>query len=275
MRRMKHSRQLTAALVIALHAASAQAQRRSKEPEDLKGSKASVEKMYTFAVSHHLPFYPTQFALDSAIAQKKLVELAGDSTYEMTRGVGFSYATREAKQFILAFAPQYLQACGAPLTVTSAARPMNKQPHNANPHSVHPAAIAVDIRRPFPGPCLDWTRATLSKFEEKGMIEVTEEHHPVHIHIAVLTEPGRKVVLPNMVTVVAQRAPVIPLKVTSAGEVALQGKRTYIVHQGDTLWDIANKTGVTVAALTKANGAGVSHALKPGTTLIVPDLTAH
>ena len=257
----------------------APAQRRPQEPLDLHGSKASVEKMYEFAVGHRLPFYLTPTNVDRAIAEGKLVPLMGDSTYELTRGVGFSYSTREARQFVIAFAPQYLAACGVPLTVTSAARPMSRQPHNANPHSVHPTGIAVDIRRPPAGPCLTWVRGALSQLEEKGIVEATEEHHPVHLHVAVLVAPNRKVVLPNLVTtVVARQVPppaAAPVAVaTSAGDVTVGARakapRMYVVRQGDTLWDIANRSGVTVSALAQANGAAVRGALRPGTTLVLP-----
>src|ERR1700712_5251502 len=188
---------------------------RPKEPESLHGSKASVEKMYDFAQSHRFTFYLTPTNVDAAIAAGKLVPLTGDSTYELTRGVGFSYSTREAKQFVTAFAPQYLYACGSPLTVTSAARPMSRQPHNANPHSVHPTGIAVDIRRPPPGPCLTWVRGALAQLESRGIVEATEEHHPVHLHVAVLAAPGTRVVLPSLTQgmVAAARVPVAPVAV--------------------------------------------------------------
>ena len=231
--------------------------------------------MYEFAVSHRLPFYLAPTNVDLAIAQGKLVALMGDSTYELTRGVGFAYATREARQFVIAFAPQYLAACGVPLTVTSAARPVTRQPHNANPHSVHPTGIAVDIRRPPAGPCLNWVRGALSQLEEQGIVEATEEHHPVHLHVAVLVAPNGKVVLPNLVTtVVARQAPVPVAAVAASRGDTVGGKsnalRTYVVRQGDTLWDIANRSGVTVSALTHANGPAVRGALRPGTTLMLP-----
>jgi hypothetical protein len=181
-------------------AASAQAQRRQRVPAELHGSKESVEKMYSFAESHGLTFYLTPINLDSAIARGRLVPLTGDATYELTRGVGYSYATREAKEFVLAFAPQYLAECGTPLTVTSAARPVSRQPRNANPHSVHPTGIAVDIRRPHAGACLTWVRGALAELETRGIIEATEERHPVHLHIAVLVPPGTEVTLPNLAT---------------------------------------------------------------------------
>jgi LysM repeat protein len=274
------------AVAVALLAPSADAQRRARgnrgnaRPESLRGSKASVEKMYDFAQRYRYPFYLTPTNVDAAVAQGRLVALTGDSTYELTRGVGFSYATREAKQFVTQFAPQYLYACGSPLTVTSAARPLSRQPHNANPHSVHPTGIAVDIRRPPPGPCLTWVRKALADLESRGLIEATEEHHPIHLHLAVLAAPGAKVVLPNLVQgmVAAARVPTAPLASATVvsvanGEVSLptKGVRTYVVRQGDTLYDIANKTGVSVQALAAENRRVAKGTLKPGTTLKVPE----
>lgn len=202
---------------------SADAQRRGKRttPGELRGSKESVEKMYRFASGNRMPFYLTPTNLERAIAENRLVPLTGDATYELARGVGFSYATREARDFVLAFAPQYLAACGTPLTVTSAARPSSRQPRNANPHSVHPTGIAVDIRRPYPGPCLTWVRSALAKLENDGIIEATEERHPAHMHLAVLVPPGRPVKLPDLSNVVAARTTLA----TSSGDVSMQTSR--------------------------------------------------
>ena len=265
-------------------APAAIAQRSAREPLTLHGSKASVEKMYAFAVSHHFPFYLTPFTLDDAIAKGRLVPLMGDANYELTRGVGFSYATVEAREFITQFAPQYLAACGAPLTVTSAARPMSRQPHNANPHSVHPTGIAVDIRRPYPGPCLTWVRGALAQLEARGFVEATEEHHPVHIHLAVLRAPGVRFTLPDLTNglVVARQAPPSVLTATASnGSVTLTAgaadagarERVYLVRAGDTLWGVAQKTGVTVKALARANHRSSTSVLQPGTTLTLPEPT--
>lgn len=261
---------------------SAAAQRGGQaEPQSLHGSKASVEKMYDFAQRYRYPFYLTPTNVDAAVAAGRLVPLAGDSTYELTRGVGFSYSTREARQFVTAFAPQYLYACGVPLTVTSAARPLSRQPHNANQHSVHPTGIAVDLRRPPAGPCLTWVRNSLAELERRGIVEATEEHHPVHLHVAVLAAPGSRVVLPNLTLgmVAAARVPA-PSTVTSvtsvtsvaAGEVSLPtgDARQYVVRQGDTLYDIAMRMGVSLQALKGANGRTGNRLLKPGATLAVP-----
>jgi hypothetical protein len=276
---------LAAAIATSLTAILAprvEGQRGAKEPESLHGSKASVERMYDFARRYHYPFYLTPTNVDQAIAQGKLVPLTGDSTYELTRGVGFSYSTREAKQFVTEFAPQYLFACGAPLTVTSAARPKSRQPHNANPHSVHPTGIAVDIRRPSPGPCRTWVRGALAQLEARGIVEATEEHHPVHLHVAVLAAPGSRVVLPNLTQgmVAAARIPVAPVAVEATNEASgANGEaslvpilnRTYVVRQGDTLYDIAMTMGVSVQALADANDRKERQVLKPGTMLKVPE----
>ena len=273
----------TIAVAVAVLASTADAQRRARSntrPDALRGSKESVEKMYDFAQRYRYPFYLTPTNIDSAIAHGRLVELTGDSTYELTRGVQENYATREAKQFVTMFAPQYLYACGTPLMVTSAARALSRQPRNANPHSVHPAGIAVDLRRPPAGPCLNWVRGALTQLEARGIIEATEERHPVHLHIAVLEAPGARFVLPNLVQgmVAAARVPVVPAPPASVvsvanGEVGLPVRRvrSYVVRQGDTLYDIANRTGVSVKALTAENGRAVAGTLKPGTTLKLPD----
>lgn len=261
---------------------AAHAQRAVREPESLRGSKASVEKMYDFAESHRYPFYLTPTTLDSAIARGKLVPLTGDANYELTRGVGFSYATVEAREFVTQFAPQYLAACGAPLTVTSAARPMSRQPRNANPHSVHPTGIAVDIRRPYAGPCLTWVRGALAELEARGLIEATEEHHPAHLHLAVLRTPGARFTLPDLtngVRVARQPEPVTPTVMAAAnGDVSLTAVAdsnerggVYLVRQGDTLWDVAHKTGVSVKALAEANHRSPTSVLRAGMTLKLPE----
>jgi hypothetical protein len=273
-----------AAVAALIVAPAARSQRAAREPESLRGSKASVEKMYDFAQRNGFPFYLTPTTLDEAIAKGKLVPLTGDENYELTRGVGFSYATVEAREFITQFAPQYLAACGAPLTVTSAARPMSRQPRNANPHSVHPTGIAVDIRRPFPGPCLTWVRGALAELEARGFVEATEEHHPVHLHLAVLRAPGARFKLPDLTNgvVVARQptAPTIPAVAVANGDVSLTGGvvpdsdgkgRVYLVRQGDTLWDVAQKLGVTVQALAGANHRSPKSVLRPGTTLKLPE----
>jgi len=264
-------------------AASAHAQRRSRFPAELRGSKASVQKMWDFAVDHGLTFYRTPMDIDRAAAAGKLVQLTGDSAYELSRGVGFSYATKEARQFVLAFAPQYRAACGTPLMVTSAARPTSRQPRNANPYSVHPTGIAIDIRRPPAGPCQRWLREALAELEDRGFVEATEERHPVHVHVAVLTAPGTVASLPVLANAGAPNrlagASASPQAVhvsnppdhAADGEVEDRiGGSTYRVRDGDTLWEIARRSGVSVRDLARANRRNQRTALRPGVVLRIP-----
>ena len=270
---------------------TADAQRRARFPNELRGSQESVQKMWDFATTHGLTFYRTPRDIDQAVADGKLVPLTGDASYELTRGVGFSYATREAKQFVAAFAPQYLAACGTPLVVTSAARPTNRQPRNSNPYSVHPTGIAIDLRRPPAGPCQRWLRRALAELEEQGYVEATEERRPVHLHVAVLTEPGKIAALPPLAsealagasnvqrsngeiaarsTIAAARVPDAPARVASGGDNDPIRGRIYRVREGDTLWGVAQRSGVSVRALARANRRSQRAVLRPGTILRVP-----
>ena len=47
-------------------------------------------------------------------------------------------------------------------------------------------------------------------------------------------------------------------------------KRTYVVRNGDSLWEIARRHGTTVSALAKTNGLHPDRVLRVGTTLVVP-----
>jgi hypothetical protein len=265
-------------LGLAIAATPAHAQRRARFPSELRGSKTSVQKMWDFAQANHLTFYHTPRDLDDAVADGRLVPLTGDSTYELSGGVGYAYATREARQFVLSFAPQYVEACGAPLVVTSAARPASRQPRNSNPYSVHPTGIAIDLRRPPAGPCQRWLRSALAELEDEGYVEATEERRPVHLHVAVLTAPGTIAALPPLVSGPAKHgAPVATVRLSgraagsSAGDVAepIRG-RTYRVRDGETLWEIAQRAGVSVSALARANRRSQRAVLRPGTILRLP-----
>jgi hypothetical protein len=292
------TRPLAATLTVALaltalsHSAHAQRRARARFPSELRGSQESVQKMWDFATTHGLAFYRSPRDIEKAVADGKLVPLDGDASYELTRNVGFSYATREAKQFVASFAPQYLAACGAPLIVTSAARPTNRQPRNSNQYSVHPTGIAVDLRRPPAGPCQTWLRNALAELEEQGYIEATEERRPVHLHVAVLTEPGKIAALPPVGSGVL--AGFAPRTQRSDGDLSLRAAtpairvsnpptrtapaagaqpiraRTWRVREGDTLWDVARRSGVSVSALAKANRRSARGVLKVGTVLRVP-----
>jgi LysM repeat protein len=133
-------------------------------------------------------------------------------------------------------------------------------------------------------------RTALADLEARGIVEATEEHHPVHLHVAVLAAPGHPVTLPDLthgVVVARLPRPTTPVTATANGEVALTPSSpaptlaaarppapvqpgTYLVRQGDTLWDVAQKTGVTVEALAAANNRSPRGVLRPGTVLRLP-----
>jgi LysM repeat protein len=280
---------LAGAALVTIVSGRADAQRRARLPSELRGSRESVQRMWDFATMNGLTFYQTPRDIDRAVAEGKLVPLEGDGSYDVTRGVRFAYATREARQFVVAFAPQYLAACGTPLVVTSAARPTNRQPRNSNPYSVHPTGSAIDLRRPPAGPCQTWLRKALAELEQQGYVEATEERRPVHLHVAVLTQPGKIAALPPLGTGTIARAanrvqrsdgdvaarasvrvaPSAPRDGSRTGDAPIAAG-TYRVREGDTLWDVARRSGVSVRALARANRRSQRAVLRPGTILRVP-----
>lgn len=280
---------LLSGAALAAAATPVDAQRRARLPNELRGSRESVQRMWDFATINGLTFYQTPRDIDRAVAEGKLVPLEGDASYEVTRSVRYAYGTREARQFVAAFAPQYLAACGAPLVVTSAARPSSRQPRNSNPYSIHPTGSAIDLRRPPAGPCQTWLRNALAELEQQGYVEATEERRPVHLHVAVLTQPGKIAALPPLGTApVARSASRVQRSdgevaarsttraATSASRGSIRGSDapipagTYRVREGDTLWDVARRSGVSVRALARANRRSQRAVLRAGTILSVP-----
>jgi LysM repeat protein len=123
-------------------------------------------------------------------------------------------------------------------------------------------------------------RTALAQLEARGFVEATEEHHPVHLHIAVLRAPGARFTLPDLTNGVrVARQPTTPETTVAGanGDVSLVAAtndwartRVYLVRDGDTLWDVAQKTGVSVAALARANNRSPKSVLRPGTMLALP-----
>ena len=178
---MKYSPRLIA---ITLAATSLIASAQPSAAQSLRGSHASVNLMYRRAVRGGLDFYETTAAVRRAVVRGELVQLTGNANYTVT-DIGMPYVRPETRAFVIDLAADYRRACGAPMVVTSATRPMSRRLANGSSLSVHPTGMAVDLRKPT-GRCLTWLRRTLLTNERQGMIEATEERRPPHFHVAVL-----------------------------------------------------------------------------------------
>lgn len=175
----------------ALLAASLIALPQPSTAQSLRGSHASVSLMYRRAVRGGLDFYETSSDVKRAVVRGELVSLNGNSHYRIAN-IGMPYVRPETKAFVLDLAADYHRACGAPLVITSATRPISRRLANSSELSVHPTGMAVDLRKPA-GRCRTWLRRTLLAAERRGVIEATEERHPPHFHVAVLPSRYEKV----------------------------------------------------------------------------------
>jgi nucleoid-associated protein YgaU len=216
--------------------------------QSLRGSRASIDRMYRRARAEKLAFYETRAGVRRAVKAGRLVPIERGEDVRLHE-VGYPWVRPAVRTFVERLGAQYHEACGEPLVVTSAVRPATRQPANSTSRSVHPAGMAVDLRRPEGRSCLRWLRRTLLELEGTGVLEATEEHSPAHFHVAVF--PTR------YTRYVAQRA---------------ESERSthYVVRDGDTLWEIAREHDTTVGALAAANDLS-AQTIQPGQDLRIPE----
>jgi hypothetical protein len=174
----RHILSLTALMAVAVSAPSPCA------AQSLRGSTASVNRMYREARREKLAFYETSSGVRRAVAAGRLVRLTPDENFTLHR-VGYPYVRPATKLFVERLAAQYREACGEPLEITSAVRPATRQPANSVALSVHPTGMAVDLHKPADADCRDWLRDTLLDLERANVLEATEEFAPPHFHVAV------------------------------------------------------------------------------------------
>ena len=230
--------------------------------QSLRGSSASVDLMYDRAREEDLAFYRTSSSVREAVREGELVRINETDHLALGR-VSYPYVLEGTRAWVTEFADRYYDRCKQRLVVTSGARPLTQTPRNGSPKSVHPTGMAVDLRKPT-GSCLRWLRQELLIEERQGNIEATEERHPAHFHIAVLSvEPA---------------APVSRSAVeTSDGSVEHDDAETekaaelarYRVRPGDTLWEIAKRQDTSVARIRELNKLRSSR-IKPGQVLLLP-----
>jgi LysM repeat protein len=248
--------------VLSLTAIQAQAQ-------SLKGSATSVKTQYQLAQSYGFNFIRTSSEIPPYVESGELHKVS-PGRYMEFNDVSFPYAVSETRLFLDRLSQQYHAACGEKLTITSLLRPMNRQPANSVAHSVHPTGMAIDMRIPRQGKCRSWLENTLLSLEKERVLDVTRERHPAHYHVAVYAKQYEtrvaaleaKVSQPTTHTQ-AQPTPEVTVSSGPASD------HNYIVRKGDSLWEIADKTGVSVASLRAANNLQ-GNRIDVGQTLLIP-----
>lgn len=209
------------------------------QAQTLKGSPSSIEKQYRAALSYGYAFVKSAHSVKQHVNPGQLVRVNPDRYLEL-HDVSYPYAIPGTKLFLNRLSGQYHRACGEKLTVTSLLRPRDRQPANSVAHSVHPTGMAVDLRVPRTSKCRSWLEKTLLSLEKDRVLDVTRERRPPHYHVALFVKNYEKRL--GVQSVYRQMA------VNSGSG---QG---YAVRRGDTLSEIAARTGISVTRLRAANG---------------------
>ena len=240
------------------------------QAQTLKGSPTSVEKQYRLAQSYGFNFIKTASEVAPNVESGELHRVSPGRYLEL-HDVSYPYAVSETRLFLDRLSQQYYAACGEKLIVTSLLRPVSNQPANAVALSVHPTGMAVDLRIPAHRKCRSWLENTLLSLERERVLDVTRERHPAHYHVAVYARQYE-----TRVAALQARThqPATQESVQPTQEVAVTsgsaGPGGYTVRKGDSLWEIAAKTGVSVADLRTANKLR-GNRINVGQTLLIPD----
>ena len=153
----------------------------------LHGSRASMLHQHEVAVKLDYSFVRTPAQLEALVADSALQPVTPNSDLQLS-GVSYPFTRPAVRDFVEWLAAAYHDAVGSPLIVTSLTRPTSLQPRNASPLSVHPAGMAVDLRIPTDTRALEWLEQKLLSLEQAGVVDVTREHSPPHLHVAVFPE---------------------------------------------------------------------------------------
>ncbi|WP_329687550.1 DUF5715 family protein [Longimicrobium sp.] len=235
--------------------------------QSLRGSPASIDRMYNHARSADLTFYRTGTGVRGAAREGDLVRMSGNDDYRLS-GVSYPYALSSTRTFVQRLGAQYREVCGEKLVITSGVRPTSLRLSNSTDRSVHPTGMAIDIRKPTGGRCLAWLRETLLHLEAQGVIEATEERRPPHFHVAVYPAPYRRYVS-NAGGGSSSSAQSRSASRGSSSSSSRPSRTTYRVRSGDSLWEIARRHDTTVDRLRDANDMR-SNRIVAGQVLIIP-----
>lgn len=226
--------------------------------QSLRGSSASLDRQVGQAAAHDYSHLQNASDVRRFVDAGLLVPVTDTADYWL-KAVSFPFARPAVKLFIDRLARQYRAACGERLVVTSLTRPIANQPRNASRRSVHPTGMALDLRRPFPGPCREWLEDTLLYLERQKVLEATRETSPAHYHIALFPQP--------YVTHVSRLTGLPATTINASLEPAEPS--TYTVRRQDTLWRISRRYDTTPEAIQVANGLR-STEIYPGQQLKIP-----
>jgi hypothetical protein len=210
------------ALAALLAGASMSALARPALGSTLHGSHASMVHQHAIAVKLDYSFVRTPAQVKALVADSALERVAPNSDLQLS-GVSYPCARPAVHDFVDWLAAAYHSATGSRLVVTSLTRPTSLQPANASPLSVHPAGMAVDLRIPASSRALDWLEHTLLSLEKAGVLDVTREHHPPHLHVAVFPEQYARYAAahaPVAAPTIATAPDPIPLHVPTASTAA-------------------------------------------------------
>jgi LysM repeat protein len=240
------------------------------QAQTLKGSPTSVEKQYQLAQSYGFNFIKTASEVVPNVESGELHKVSPGRYMEL-HDVSYPYAVSETRLFLDRLSQQYHAACGEKLTVTSLLRPVSNQPANAVALSVHPTGMAVDLRIPAKWKCRSWLEDTLLSLEKERVLDVTRERRPAHYHVAVYAKQYETRVAALEAKV---RQPTTRTQAQPTQEVTVSSgparHQDYVVRKGDSLWEIAARTGVSVAGLRTANKLQ-GNRINVGQTLLIPD----
>lgn len=228
------------------------------QAQSLRGSSASLDRQVRQADAHDFTRIRDSAQVQRFVNAGLLVPMYDTADYWL-KGVSFPVARPAVKLFISRLAAQYRRACGERLVVTSLTRPLANQPRNASRRSVHPTGMAMDLRRPYPGPCRDWLEETLLYLEGQKVLEATREYNPAHFHVALF--PRQYIGHVSRLTGTAESV--------IAEQIAATGPISYQVKRRDTLWQISRRYDTTPEAIQLANGLRSSN-IYPGQVLKIP-----
>lgn len=216
--------------------------------QSLRGSPASLDAQNRVAREHDFTYISTSAQVRRFASAGYLVRVRPNADFDL-HAVSFPYARPQVELFIRRLAAQYRGACGEKLVVTSLTRPTSRQPRNASDRSVHPTGMAIDLRRSNDRTCRAWLEDVLLSLEGAGILEATRERYPPHYHVAIFPRQYE-----GYVRRMASRADdASSTRSAAPAEKVRESLTEYRVRQGDSLWTIARRHGVSVDEIRSSN----------------------